>query len=300
MSSFFSAVHITSNGRAFQDGPTTRLITNTGFETTVLNIISQDLLGSQGPTGPTGPTGSTGTIGPTGGTGPSGGITGATGPGNDVTGPTGSTGPTGPIGLTGITGISGTGLPVYVGTGINLTGASITFNANTSITTEIGGNPYMLFTTTGSSFPEGIYLPNISTLTSPPTTISYYNVTSFTIQAGGSWAFVPTVTITALTIGNICNLNFSPMLGLLEFNTGTISLATPLPLQYIPYFHPSCPSTSTLDFIANANTSASTVPVFMSIDHNGNVLFIGSPNGVIWSNIASAGINYASATFIVN
>jgi hypothetical protein len=87
--------------------------------------------GSQGPSGPIGLTGATGPQGPagsTGLTGPTGpiGLTGATGP----QGPQGTTGPQGPQGPTGATGPQGPAGTYTAGTGITITGSTLSVNAS--------------------------------------------------------------------------------------------------------------------------------------------------------------------------
>ena len=94
--------------------------------------------------GPTGPRGTTGSIGPTGSQGEIG-PTGPTGP----TGATGSTGATGPIGPAAtidsiLTGTDGTetvqsGGTLNLGTEINSTGDSLTFNAPNEIVVNEDG-----------------------------------------------------------------------------------------------------------------------------------------------------------------
>ena len=106
--------------------------------------------GATGTTGVTGPTGATGSTGPAGDIGPTG-TAGATG----TTGPTGATGPTGPTGPSATidsilvdydeTQAVSSGSFVDLGTVINSTGTSLTFNAPDTVNLIEPGTYFIQF-----------------------------------------------------------------------------------------------------------------------------------------------------------
>jgi hypothetical protein len=291
-----SSIYLAPPVRAFQDGQTLDWISNPLFETTILNIAKTDLNGGTGSTGPTGPigfTGPTGSIGPTGPTGISTGATGPTGP----IGPTGVEGPIGPTGVEGPIGPTGPSLPQYSYSGISWTSTegSILLSGENYVSFNIGGAMRLGIYPTGIVFSGGMILPTVNSLVTGTTTntLSYYNETSFTMAASGTWSgTTPTTTVSAMVIGNVCSLHFDQMVGTMSADTGNIQLATPLPSFFIPY---TTSNVSSYLGIANSNVLGNATNTTISINSSGYVNIYGTT----WINGNIGGLYSANTTYLI-
>lgn len=126
--------------------------------------------GATGPAGPQGPAGPAGAVGPAGPQGPAGatGATGATGPAgpqgpagnNGATGPAGPQGPAGPAGATGPQGPAGPAGTYTAGTGISITGNTISASGITGTGTANYLSKFATASTLGASqiYENGTFL----------------------------------------------------------------------------------------------------------------------------------------------